>query len=891
MTDVNIPGSVKTIQKGAFFDCSSLESIAFPDGLTSIGSRTFENCTQLSELILNEGIKTISAKAFLNCTSLETVLIPKSVTSLATNSFTDTILLVYENSYAHTFAEGNGLPYFILTKADNPEIAYGTGISGTVTYSDGTAAAGAVVEIFHDDSSLKEKVTADENGAYSFTYAEVGKYTIRATDAEKRTASDTVSVKRMNVFSVFLTGETDLVLKNSWNISGTVSTDKTATITLADTNGNTIAQTESTDGTFTFDNIPNGSYILVAENENGSASTEITVFNGNISGIELTIESTEKYATITGTVEVEDREYNRHARGWVDITIYNSDGNPVGNAKTDGDGAFTFTKLPFDEYSIVAETSEIRPDKKKHYDRSHTLTGYAYVSVTEAKTYELETIVLSEENDDVATISGKITAKGESQACEVTLSNVFRHEQARLQTGKNGKYSFKNVRDGLYFITAVTQSDGMGFAVVVVRNGKVYGETDITVDKRQAFRDREDSWKNDVPECASREDAVKYRDRIAEEKRYFDGLSEKEKKQFSKEYRECLNKYSEWIADYEYSSNDDTVKLENGGMIMSGEELSSEEKIELVLNVEKRDPHVIGDGGIETGDDYIQQSIENTAGNHQIVQYYDITLSKKQGEKEHSITSVSRDTDTTGKVRITMEIPEEYRGHKHYSFVHVHNGETRRLVDLDDNPDTVTFEIDRFSTFTLTYTDEDLVADMSFDERLPFIGAQIKTDGIQGLRYIFSVTREFYDTLNKPESYSDNGAGFGTVIFPAKHMNEGDALVKGYANTVNGKTYTAKTVPAVNLYSISDSCVEFTVVLTEIPEKTYAEEYVAVSYATYIDENGEEITVYGEQTNNVSVFRIAEIAYSKTDSSDEFKEYLLENILNKVDPEKYPISE
>lgn len=55
---------------------------------------------------------------------------------------------------------------------------------------------------------------------------------------------------------------------------------------------------------------------------------------------------------------------------------------------------------------------------------------------------------------------------------------------------------------------------------------------------------------------------------------------------------------------------------------------------------------------------------------------------------------------------VTIEIPEEFKGYKDYSIIHMHYGEAKTLVDLDDNPDTITFEVDKFSTFALAYSKE-----------------------------------------------------------------------------------------------------------------------------------------------------------------------------------------
>lgn len=682
-------------------------TITVPAHIT-FGGNVFEGCSSIAKVIFEDGVTRITDSMFASCTELKTVVIPESVTEIATNAFQHcpkAILYVLEGSYGLEYAKTNGLEYFVLYNGENPEIHYGTGISGTVSYTDDTVAAGAAVEILYDDGTLKEKVTTDENGAYAFTYAEVGRYTIRVTDANGNTAAQTVAVKRMNAFDVFLAGDTDLTLKKAWTVSGTVLPAGAATVTLTDETGNLLAAVQTADGSFTLTGVPNGTYILTAETGSGKVSQEITVFDGSVSNILLQI--TAETATVWGYVEVEDRDLRHHRRNWVEVTIYNSEGIAVDKTRSDGDGKYEFTNLPLDEYTIVAQTAEMRPDHKgKGYDRSYTLTGYAYVDAQEAAVYQAEDIVLYEENDSKATISGKVTAHGEHQACEVILRNVFRHEVARYETGRNGKYAFKNIPDGLYIIMAVTESDGMGFTVVAVRNGKVCGETDITVYKSEKIKEREAQFHTDLDDCLDQEGARGRRARIAEEKRFYDGLSQKEKKQLSKEYVRRLNELVEWAAACEYQTGEG-ITVRDGGTVISGGELEDAHTVTFCIDVTKRTAWQTSTDGVNTREDFIQQEMEDVAGRREISAYYEITMTKSVDGQEHAITSVYKDTETTGKFRITMRIPEEYRGYKHYSFIHVHHGESVELVDLDNDPNTVTFEVDRFSTFALVGSNEE----------------------------------------------------------------------------------------------------------------------------------------------------------------------------------------
>ena len=704
LTKIEFPKSLISIGSSAFSGCEALEKITVTGGVTTISSSAFSGCENLTHVSIASTVTTIGSGAFANCAKLRVVTIPETVTSLKTNSFSaSTILVVAKDSYAHTFAVNNNLLYFVLQKAENPEIAYGAAIEGTVTMPDGTAAAGATVEILYTDGTLKESVIADANGKYTFTYAEVGEYIIRANNGKGATATTVVAVKRMNVFDVFVSGDTAIVLKDSYTVSGSVN--GAATVTVKDFKGNVIASA-TTNGTFSFANIPNGEYLITAESTNGFASTEIVVFGGNVSGVTLTLEVAG--ISVWGYVEVEDRDGNTERKNWVDVSIYDTNGTFIASAKSDSNGKYIFNGLTAGAYSIVAKTSQMRPDEEFGYERNYDLYGYGYVEVVDG-IYQADTIILSEDRGNRAELAGKVTATGQTQVSEIVLRDVFGNEVATYNTGNNGKYKFKNIADGLYFITATTESDGMGYAVVLVRDGEVYGDTDIKVLKSDKVKVREQKFADEVPELNVCNNPEAYRSRIADEKRFYDGLSEKEKRQLSKSYVEKLTDYVEWLTECEYNSNDG-VKIEQGGLVVSGDELENGDDISFTVTVEKQEQWQNNGNGVNNAKDHINHAMKDKA-NGNLVQYYEITMTKTADGEDKAITSVYKDTEAAGKFRITLPIPQEFRGYVSYSIVHVHNGEVTTLVDLDDNPDTITIEVDKFSTFALLGSEVELTGD------------------------------------------------------------------------------------------------------------------------------------------------------------------------------------
>ncbi len=842
LTSITFPDGLEKIDSYAFQDCSKLEDLEIPDNLTSIGYCAFYNCSKLTNVKLPKNSITIGNYAFDN-TNISTAFIPESTVSMQSESFpTTSILCVYENSYAHNFAKDNNLLYFVLRETSNPEIAYGAGISGTVTL-DGAPASGAEVSLLYDDGVVKETVTTDDTGAYTFTYAEVGAYTIRATSGSV-SGTEKVSVKRMNAFDVFLSGETDIVLKGAYTVSGSVS-PATATVTLTDTDGNVIEKLDVTTGTYSFANVPNGSYIVKAETENGSAVREVTVFNGDVTVENITIAS--QNAVIKGSTVLE-KNGKHNPKIWIEVTLYDMDGNAVDSVKTESDGSYSFSGVPLGDYAIVARTVEMENHEEKGYLKPNNYAGFAYVEAEAAGTYEVETIYLREGRKNKSGLSGKVTAHGEHQACEVTLRDIFGNESAQsLTTEKNGKYEFCNVPDGIYVITAITESNGMGFTVVGVIDGIAFGETDIVVYKDEKVKERENTRHDRIPHCSGRDDAIKYRDKIAEEKRWYDGLSPKKKRHCSKEYIDWLMQLIEWITELECKAPNGAT-LSGGGNVLSGDELESDDAFTLTLEITDGSEVAIGEDGIQTDEQFVQQSIHDAAGDKTIAKYYNISLSKTDSTGKHNIKSIARDTDTTGKVRITMDIPEEYRGHKHYHFVHVHNGEPMTLVDLDDNPDTITFEVDRFSTFALTYTDEVLSVDGEIEEE------KVEETNFGTLNaYIKDIKYQTDDSATRYSVILLSGIdslNYREVGFEVKSMG------------ITNETGTKVVYKKVNAYDSSGNLVE--VIPTMFGAKMshiFAQEYnfsdtfknAALAFRPYaIKMNGEKI--YGKETSIDIIF-------------------------------------
>ena len=87
LTSVNIPNSVTSIGKEAFYYCTGLESINLSDNITSIGRNCFDSCINLTTVNIPISLSVIDTSLFRYCTSLTSVTIPENITKVKAYAF------------------------------------------------------------------------------------------------------------------------------------------------------------------------------------------------------------------------------------------------------------------------------------------------------------------------------------------------------------------------------------------------------------------------------------------------------------------------------------------------------------------------------------------------------------------------------------------------------------------------------------------------------------------------------------------------------------------------------------------------------------------------------------------------------------------------------------
>ncbi len=88
-----IPKTIRKIDDGAFYLCSSLEYISLVDGIEIIDDYAFSNCYSLKIVLLPSSVQEVGDYAFAQCHSLEVIMAQEPLRSIGDNCLFDCPLL------------------------------------------------------------------------------------------------------------------------------------------------------------------------------------------------------------------------------------------------------------------------------------------------------------------------------------------------------------------------------------------------------------------------------------------------------------------------------------------------------------------------------------------------------------------------------------------------------------------------------------------------------------------------------------------------------------------------------------------------------------------------------------------------------------------------------
>lgn len=172
LTKIQLPASIKKIDKFALTGCTALVECAIPEKVTSIGDYAFASCEKLTTMTFPSALGEIGAHVFEGCSALTTLSeFPQTLTDIGENAFYKTAVTAFSVSEeSEDYAAVDGVLY---DKERTTLLFYPTGSTAT-TIQIPAETAGIEANAFAYAKNLKSIVLPEGLtviGASAFAYS------------------------------------------------------------------------------------------------------------------------------------------------------------------------------------------------------------------------------------------------------------------------------------------------------------------------------------------------------------------------------------------------------------------------------------------------------------------------------------------------------------------------------------------------------------------------------------------------------------------------------------------------------------------------------------------------------------------------------------------------
>lgn len=120
---LEIPSTITSIKRYAFYGCESITSVIIPDSVTFIGDSAFAGCASLVDVTIGKGVSSINKAAF-NCSSLTTIYCKPT---------TPPAIYYYNGSVSCSFPSNSNLKIYVPQDSYSAYRQSGSELSGQVS--------------------------------------------------------------------------------------------------------------------------------------------------------------------------------------------------------------------------------------------------------------------------------------------------------------------------------------------------------------------------------------------------------------------------------------------------------------------------------------------------------------------------------------------------------------------------------------------------------------------------------------------------------------------------------------------------------------------------------------------------------------------------------------